>query len=382
VGWAIASPVVRGGNPLTRVLTLFRVRGIPVRIHPSWLVIVGLITWSLSVGYFPQILPSVSLRTHWAQGFLGALLLFGSVLLHELSHALTAQRYGIPVSGVTLHVFGGVSQLSREPDRPGEEFAIAIVGPLTSFAIAGVLAVLRSLTQPPVAVAAVMSYLILVNTVVGVFNLAPGFPLDGGRLLRAVLWRARGDLGWATRVAGRAGGMFAMFLIALGAFRALGGQFLDGLWLILIGLFLRQGAEGSSRQMALERVLAPLAVRDGMTPTVITVPPDLSITTAVDDFFWRHHVSSFPVVEGDHLVGIIAVDGLKQLPRECWATTSVRDLMLPVTDALMAAPDDSLWSALQKLSQNGLGRLAVVHHGRLAGYLSIKDVTHLIAVSK
>ncbi len=344
--------------------------------------IVGLITWSLSVGYFPQILPGVSLGTHWAQGFLGALLLFGSVLLHELSHALTAQRYGIPVSGVTLHVFGGVSQLGREPDRPGVEFAVAIVGPLTSFAIAGVLAVLRWLTQPPVAVAAVMSYLILVNTVVGVFNLAPGFPLDGGRLLRAVLWRARGDLGWATRVASRAGGMFAMFLIVLGAFRALGGQFLDGLWLILIGLFLRQGAEGSSRQMALERVLAPLAVREGMTPTVITVPPDLSITKAVEDFFWRHHVSSFPVVEGDHLVGIIAVDGLKQLPRERWATTSVRDLMLPVTDALMAAPDDSLWSALQKLSQNGLGRLAVVHHGRLAGYLSIKDVTHLIAVSK
>lgn len=366
---------------MSRVLTLFRIRGIPVRIHPSWLVIVGLITWSLSVGYFPQILPGASLATHWAQGLLAALLLFGSVFLHELSHALTAQRYGIPVSGITLHVFGGVSQLAREPDRPGEEFTVAIVGPLTSLAIAGVLAVLRSLTQPPVTVTAVMSYLILVNTAVGVFNLAPGFPLDGGRLLRAVLWRARGDLGWATRVASRAGGAFAMFLVVLGALRALGGQFLGGLWLILIGLFLREGAEGSYRQVALERLLAPLAVRDGMTRTVIAVPPDLSIARAVDDFFWRHHVSSFPVLEGDRVVGIISVDRLKRLPRDRWATAAVRDVMLPITEALMAGPDDSLWSAFQKLSQNGVGRLAVVDHGRLTGYLSIKDITHLIAVS-
>jgi Zn-dependent protease len=344
-------------------------------------VIVGLITWSLSVGYFPQILPGASLATHWAQGLLAALLLFGSVFLHELSHALTAQRYGIPVSGITLHVFGGVSQLTREPDRPGEEFTVAIVGPLTSLAIAGVLAVLRSLTQPPVTVTAVMSYLILVNTAVGVFNLAPGFPLDGGRLLRAVLWRARGDLGWATRVASRAGGAFAMFLVVLGALRALGGQFLGGLWLILIGLFLREGAEGSYRQVALERLLAPLAVRDGMTRTVIAVPPDLSIARAVDDFFWRHHVSSFPVLEGDRVVGIISVDRLKRLPRDRWATAAVRDVMLPITEALMAGPDDSLWSAFQKLSQNGVGRLAVVDHGRLTGYLSIKDITHLIAVS-
>ena len=139
-----------------------------------------------------------------------------------------------------------------------------------------------------------MSYLILVSTGVGVFNLAPGFPLDGGRLLRAVLWRARGDLGWATRVASRVGGESAMFLIVLGAFRALGGQFLGGLWLILIGLFLRQGAGSSDRQVALERVLTPLAVRDGMTRTVIAVPPDLSIAKAVDDFVWRHHVSSSP----------------------------------------------------------------------------------------
>jgi Zn-dependent protease len=364
------------------VITVFRLRGIPVRIHLSWLVIVGLITWSLSVGYFPQLLPGLPLATHWAQGFLAALLLFVSVFLHELSHALIAQYYGIPVSGITLHVFGGVSQLTREPERPGVEFAVAIVGPLTSLAIAGVLVVLRLIMQPPVAIAAVLRYLTLMNTVVGLFNLAPGFPLDGGRLLRAVLWRAKGDLAWATQTASKAGSMFATFLIIVGALRALGGQFLGGLWLILIGLFLRQGAEGSYQQVALERALAPLSVRDGMTRKTIAVPHNLSVAGAIEEFFWRHHVSSFPVLDGQRIVGIITLDRLKQIPRERWAATTVRDLMLPITDMLTAAPADSLWQAFQKLSQNGLGRLAIVENGQLVGYLSLKDVTHLLAVSR
>ena len=352
-----------------------------MRIHPSWLVIIGLITWSLSLGYFPQIMPGLPVATHWAQGFLAALLLFVSVFLHELSHALTAQHYGIAVSSITLHIFGGVSQLTREPRHPGEELAIAVVGPFTSFGIAAVLAVLKSVASLPAAVAAVVNYLVLVNSVVGVFNLAPGFPLDGGRLLRAALWKARGDLVWATRVASRTGGAFAMFLVVIGALRALGGQLLGGLWLILIGLFLRAGAEGTYQQVTVEQVLAPIAVKDAMTRNVITVPPALSIARAIDEFFWVHHVSSFPVVDQARLVGIVTLDRLKHVSRERWATTTVGDLMLPMSEALTAAPGDSLWSAFRKLGQNGVGRLAVVEDERLIGYLSIKDVTHLLTVS-
>ncbi len=362
-------------------VTLFRLRGIPLRVHVSWLVIFGLITWSLSVGYFPQVLPDLPLAAYWAQGFLAALLLFLSVFLHELSHAMMARHHGIPVSSITLHVFGGISQLAREPDRPRVEFVVAIVGPLTSLVIAGVLAVLASLIEAPVAIAAVVRYLALVNVAIGLFNLVPGFPLDGGRLLRAALWKIKGDLAWATQVASRVGGLFAVFLIAIGIFQALGGQFLGGLWFVLIGLFLRQGAEGSYQQLLLQRVLAPLTVHDGMTPDPVAMPPDLSIARAADDFFWRHHVSSFPVVDGQRVLGIIALDRLKQVPRERWATTTIREAMLPMTDALMAAPGDSLWQAFQKLSQNGLGRLAVVEKERLVGYLSIKDVIHLLAIA-
>lgn len=369
------------GPPGEGVATIFRIWGIPVRVHVSWLVIFGLIAWSLSVGYFPERLPDLPLLAHWASGLLAALLLFVSVLLHELSHSVVARRCGIPVSGITLHVFGGVSQLEREPERPGVEIAVAVVGPLTSFAIAAVVALAYALLGPPEAPAAIMRYLVLVNVLVGAFNLVPGFPLDGGRLLRALLWKVKGDLAWASRMASLAGSVFAFLLIGAGVFRALSGEFLGGLWFVLIGLFLRQAAEGSYQQLLLQRVLGRLSVRDAMTSEVIHVPTDLSVAHLVEEFFWAHHVSSFPVLDGGRVVGIISLRQLKEVPRERWAETPVRDLMLPLAGPLMATPGDSLWEAFEKLSRNGLGRLAVVEDGRLVGYLSMKDVIHLIAVS-
>jgi Zn-dependent protease/predicted transcriptional regulator len=362
-------------------VTLFRIAGIPVRVHASWLLILGLLTWSLSVGYFPHVLPGLPAGALWLQGLTAALLLFVSVLLHELAHSLAARRYGIPVSGITLHVFGGVSQLEREPDRPGAEFVIAIVGPLTSFAIAGVLALAAAVVGPAPAARALLAYLIFVNLLVGVFNLVPGFPLDGGRLLRAVLWKLKGDLQSATRMASQAGSIVAMILIALGIFRVFTGEFLGGLWFVLIGLFLRQAAEGSYQQLVLRNTLGPLAVRDVMTRDVIQVPADLSVERVVEEFFWPHRVSSFPVVDGGRVVGIVALDGLKEVPPERRSETPVRRLMLPLTDALVAAPADSLWRAFEKLTQNGLGRVVVLEDGRLVGYLSVKDVMHVLAMA-
>ncbi|MGH7393284.1 MAG: site-2 protease family protein [Candidatus Rokuibacteriota bacterium] len=364
------------------VVTLFRVAGIPVRIHVSWLVIFGLIAWSLSVGYFPQVLPGLTVRMHWVTGFVAALLLFVSVFLHELSHSVVARGHGLRVSGITLHVFGGVSQLEEEPGSPGVEFKMAIVGPLTSFVIAAVAALAaRAAAGEHVVAAAVLGYLALVNTLVGAFNLVPGFPLDGGRVLRAALWRLRGDLQWATRVAASAGGTVAFLLMALGVFRGLAGDFLGGLWFVLIGLFLRQASQASYQQLLLRRTLEPLAVRDVMTAHVVHVAPDLTVARAVDDVFWRHHVSSFPVVAGGQVLGIVGVQALGQVPRERWADTKVGDIMLPISDQLTTSPGQTLWDAFQKLSSNGLGRLAVLESGRLVGYLSVKDVMHVLAVS-
>jgi Zn-dependent protease/predicted transcriptional regulator len=362
-------------------VTLFRVFGIPVRIHVSWLVIVGLLTWSLAVGYFPQVLPGVPVAAHWVKGLVAALLLFASVLLHELSHSVAARRYGIPVAGITLHVFGGVSQLEREPDRPGAEFVIAIVGPLTSFGIAAILAAAAALVDFAPGPRAVVGYLTAVNVLVGVFNLIPGFPLDGGRLLRAALWKAKGDLQQASRMASRAGSAFAFLLMGIGALRAFAGEFLGGLWLVLIGLFLRQAAEGSYQQVMLRRALGPLAVRDVMTREVIQVPADLPVGRVLDDYFWRHHVSSFPVGDGTRVVGIVSLDQLRQVPADRLAELRTREIMLPLVETLMAAPGDSLWQAFEKLARNGLGRVAVLDGDRLVGYLSVKDVMHVLALS-
>ncbi len=366
---------------MSGTLTLFKVHGIPVRVHMSWLVVFGLIAWSLASGYFPRELPNLPLVTYWANGFLAAALLFVSVFLHELSHSIVAIHYGIPVSGITLHIFGGVSQLTREPDRPGAEWNMAIVGPLTSLAIAGALALLLRFAELPAPVAAVTRYLMLMNAMLGAFNLVPGFPLDGGRLLRALLWKKTGDLPRATRAAAQTGAAVALLLMTIGILQTISGNFVGGLWLLLIGVFLRQAAEASSREQQVRQALGALTVRDVMSRAVIHVPADLSVARLVDEVFWPHHVSSFPVIERGRVVGLVTVDHVKRIPRDRWADTRVRDLLRPLDETAQAAPGDALWDAFKKLASNGVGRLAVLDGGQLVGYLSIKDVTHVLAVS-
>ena len=362
-------------------VTLFSIRGIPVRAHPSWLLILALLTWNLAVGYFPHALPDLPVSALWIKGLIAALLLFASVLLHEMAHSIAALHYGIPVSSITLHIFGGVSEMEREPESARSEFVIAVVGPLTSFAIALVLAAANRALDPGASARATMQYLAFVNLLLGAFNLIPGFPLDGGRVLRSILWRLKGDGAWATRVAARTGSVFALLLIGLGILRAATGEVIGGLWFVLIGLFLRQAAESSYQQVVVRRGLSPYAVRDVMTRNVMTVPADATAADIADHFFWRHHVSSFPVVDGDRVVGIVGLDQIKALAAEHRAATRARDFMHPLSEALTVAPADSLWSALEKLTRNGVGRLAVLEGNRLAGYLSVKDVAHVLAVA-
>jgi Zn-dependent protease/CBS domain-containing protein len=360
-----------------RVLTI---RGIPINVHVSWLVIYGLITWTLAVGYFPRALPDLPAAAYWANGLLAAFLLFVSVLLHELSHSLVAMAHGLSVRGITLHVFGGVSHLEDEPPSPRAEFLIAVVGPVTSFAIAAVLWAISAagLVQPAWA-QAVVAYLVLVNVAVGVFNLVPGFPLDGGRLLRAALWKWKGTLGQATYIASRVGVAFAFVLMALGVWQIFGGAVLGGFWFILIGVFLRGAADASYSQMALREALARLPVRDIMTREVVTVRPEATVEQLADAF-WSHHVTSFPVVDGDAVRGIASVQQVHAVPPEQRTQRQVSDLMRPLTDELTVGPDDSVFDALGKATRNQVGRLAVLKDSRLVGYLSLKDITHVLAL--
>jgi Zn-dependent protease/CBS domain-containing protein len=362
-------------------IKLLRIRGIPLYIHASWLVVYALITWTLAVGYFPEVLPGRPALGYWVSGLVAALLLFVSVLVHELSHAFVAQRHGLTVRGITLHVFGGVSEIEDEPPGPAAEFLIAVVGPLTSFAIAAVLgALLATGVAPSGAPRAIFAYLVTVNVAVGLFNLIPGFPLDGGRLLRAILWRWTGSLARATAVASRVGGLFALALITLGVVQIVTGRLVSGIWLTLIGLFLRGAADMSSVQTALREALGALPVRTAMARDVVSMPVGTTVDALVRAF-WTHHFTSFPVVEDGRVVGLVTVHQLHRVPQGEWATRTVQDVMTPVSDAFVVRPGDTLLHALEKVTRNGLGRVAVLDDGgRLAGYLSLKDITHVLAL--
>lgn len=301
------------------MLQIFRVAGIPVRVDASWLLVFGLISWSLAAGYFPHVLPAATVAAAWIHGVVAALLLFVSVFLHELSHALVALEHGVPVSGIRLHVFGGVSELEAEPPTPRAELLIAIVGPLTSFVIAALCFGLGRAVDGPPWVPALTGYLAAVNFLVGVFNLAPGFPLDGGRLLRAMLWWASGRQSWATLWASRAGSAFAFLMIAIGLVRALRGEMIGGLWFAFIGLFLHQAARASRDLIVVRERLEPLRVADVM-----------SAVEATDD----------------------------DAP--------------PEREAI--APDASAWQAFLKLGRGTRGPIAVVAAGRLVGVVSRRDL--------
>jgi Zn-dependent protease len=312
------------------MLQIFRVAGIPVRVDASWLLVFALISWSLASGYFPHVLPEATPGAAWLHAVTAALLLFVSVFLHELSHALVARQHGVRVAGIRLHVFGGVSELESEPPTPRAEFLIAVVGPLTSLAIAALCYGLgRALAGVPGA-AALTGYLTAVNLIVGLFNLVPGFPLDGGRLLRAMLWWWSGRLGWATRWASRAGSLFAFGLIALGAVRAAGGELVGGLWFVAIGLFLHGAARASDDMVRTHDRLERLRVADVMT---------------------------MPAPEAGAVPASLGPDDV-------------------------VSPESSAWSAFLKTGRNGAGRVVVLDGGRLVGTVSQRDLRHAAAIER
>ena len=363
-------------------IRLFKIAGIPIYVHASWLAIYALITWTLAVGYFPRMLPGIDAPAAWAHGLIGALLLFVSVLLHELSHSIVAKAHGLSVRGITLHIFGGVSSLDSEPRTALAELLIAAAGPLASFGIAAALWGMRESGIADVgSPGAIAAYLVSVNVAVAVFNLIPGFPLDGGRVLRAALWRWTGSLARATYLATRVGIGVAFALMTWGVVQLLGGSVVSGVWLALIGLFLQQAANAAYAQTAVTETLGTLTVRDLMTTNVVTIDADQTIAELVD-LLWKRHVSTVPVLDDGRLIGIVNVAALQTLDRATWTTTRVRERMQPADPTLTIRPDDTVAFALQRASRNGLGRLAVLDGDRLVGYLSLKDITHALALHR
>lgn len=354
-----------------------RITGIDILIHPTWFLIFALLTWSLSEGLFLEDHPTWSRAAGWAAGLVTSLLLFGSLLLHEFSHCVMARRRGLEVKSVTLFIFGGVSSLKGEPQAPADEFRIAIVGPITSFALAAVFA-LAGLALWDTGADTAAFYLAAINAMLGVFNLLPGFPLDGGRVLRSALWARRHSLQAATRVAAQTGTTMAFLLMVAGIVVALAGAFLSGIWLVVIGWFLRSQAEASYSQLVTRDVLERTPVFAVLEPDYHAVHPLTSLDALVNGYLLHYSQRYFPVSTDWGLDGLITVTDLQKFPRREWQSRTVVDAMTPADRLHTLAPDDSLNRAAELIAENDVNQLPVIDEGHLLGFVTRAGIMRIL----
>ncbi|HOQ84707.1 MAG TPA: site-2 protease family protein [Phycisphaerae bacterium] len=366
-----------------RSFKLFDVWGFSVGVDTSWFVVAILVAWSLAVGLFPFEFPGLSTRTYWTMGIVGALALFGSIVVHELAHAKAAQRFGLQIRGITLFIFGGVAEMTDEPPTPRSEFVVAIAGPLASIALGllfAVAAAVGSRLDWSISVLGVLQYLAWINFIVVLFNLVPAFPLDGGRVLRSVLWRWKNDLRWATRVTTSIGSGFGVVLIALGVLSFIDGNLIGGLWWFLIGMFLRNAAQMSYRQLVVRQMLEGEPVLRFMHSDPDTVPRSASILQLVEDHVYRYHHKMFPVVENGRLIGCVSTRDIREIPREEWDSRTVGEVMELCSPENTVPPRADAMRTLARMNRTGRSRLLVAENDELKGVVTLKDLTRFISL--
>jgi Zn-dependent protease/CBS domain-containing protein len=361
-----------------------KIAGIDIDVNVSWLVILVLLTFSLAVTWFPAAVPRQSAGVYWALGFIAALLLFVSVLAHELAHSLVARARGLPVKSITLFIFGGVSDIEREPQSPGVEFQMAFVGPLTSLVIGTIALILGLLVGRHASfVSAVLDYLGIANLLLGVFNLIPGFPLDGGRVLRSILWQTTGSLRTATRWATLVGQAIAYLFILWGIWQFFLGNLVGGLWIAFIGWFLLQAAHAASSQAMLESVFKGVSVSQLMSLAPATAQADLSLQELVDGHILPGGVRAVPVVRGEQLVGLMTLADVRQVPRERWPQTPVGDVMIPLDRLHAVHPEQPLNDVLPLMTGQDVNQVPVVDDaGRLIGMLYRDAILRYVEVRR
>ncbi len=343
------------------------IMGIPIRVHFSWFIIFGLITWSLSTFYFPQAAPDLPTASYWVKGVLAALLLFASVGFHELAHSFAAKKYKIPIESITLFIFGGVAQMKGEPPHPKAEFRIAVAGPLSSFFLSALFFFLSMNSAD--GIKALFSYLAQINFIIAVFNLIPGFPMDGGRVLRSAIWSKTKNFYYATQKASSIGRKIALFFIFFGIF-SLFTRMPGGLWLMLIGWFLYTAAQTSYQQSTLQESLSGIKVKDIMVRDIVSLSPMISIDEAVNAYFLRYGYGGFPVLEGEKFLGIVTLKEIKEVPRENWSRVKVSDVFVPHNTRWEAAPEEDIMKALELMISEDKGRIAVTKNEGITGLIT------------
>ncbi len=373
-----------------------RVLGIPIHLHASWFAVFFFVTWSLATGYLPDALPGLPPLRYWGMGGIAALLLFLSVLLHELGHSYVALRYQIPIKQITLFIFGGMAHMGKEPPSPRAEFLIAMAGPLVSLilgacCLGGAMAVESLFSQPGVkGLIALGSLLGMVNVQLGLFNLIPGFPLDGGRVLRAGLWARNKNFDRATSQAAVAGMGFGVALGLLGAVLMVGawsgmlGSSIatNGVWLIFIGIFLFSAALANKRQVAPRMLLASVTVRQVMVHRVMALLPDMSVQDAVDQYFVAQGCAEFPVCEEGQVLGVVTVRDVQALPTTLWPWRRIREIMRPTSPAFCIPLDWSIMQAIDRMAQGGWDCLVVMEQGEIVGLVTRSAIAQYVQLHK
>lgn len=360
---------------------LGRVLGVELRLDYSWFIIFALIAWMLAGHHFPMMNPGWPRATYWGIGLLASLLFFASVVAHELAHSTVSRALGVPVRDITLFIFGGAAHLTREPQRPRDEFLIAAVGPVASLAIAAVFwAVSRLGGSPDSPIFAAASWLASINVVLAVFNMLPGFPLDGGRVLRAIVWGATRSFEKATRVAVLAGRTLALFLMFWGIWQVFAGNPAGGLWIAFIGWFLDSAAARTLQDVALKDVLRGYTVQDVVTTDCPHVEPDMMLAAVVDQKVLPSGRRCFPVVSDGALRGLLTLHRIKEVPRDRWAMTRVADVMIDRDALKTVRPTDPLSEVLERMANADINQFPVMDDGRFVGVVARDSLLKFIAL--
>lgn len=359
-------------------IKLFRLFGFTVKADWSWLLIFALVTWSLAAGYLPWQFPDYAQSTYWILGVIGAVCIFGSIIFHELMHSMVARRYGMKISGITLFIFGGVAGMEEEPPNPKTEFRMAAAGPLSSIALGGLFLLVGWIARNEAwheVLAGTITHVGYINLILAGFNLFPGFPLDGGRMLRAWLWSRKNNLKRATAVASEIGAGFGLALIIVGILNFFMGSLIGGLWWILIGLFLRSAAKGSYQQTLFKEMLKGQTVSKFMNDSPVTVTPSQNIQTMLEDYVYKYHHRFYPVTDNGAVKGCVEIDRIKDLSAEERARTNVSEITSEVTDDNTVRRDDEAIEAFRKMHKSKNHCLMVLGGGGdLVGVLSTKDL--------
>jgi Zn-dependent protease len=359
-------------------LTIGKIYGIPVKLHSSWFLIFGLITWSLAAAFFPNAYPGWSNSAYWIAGSITAILFFGSVLLHELGHSLVALREGVPVLSITLFIFGGVAQIGRDPDTAGTEFRIAIAGPITSLALAGGFALAGIALTNFSVISASALYLARINSILAIFNMLPGFPLDGGRVLRAILWKYGGSFRRATRWATGTGQAVAFLFIGFGVFRMFQGGFFDGLWIAFIGWFLSNASQHSYQQVVLREMLTGVTARQLMVPHCTVVRTDMPLDELVDQHVLGEGNRCFFIADNGLLRGLLTLSKIKSIERQEWQNVTTADVMTPLDQVRSISPNEDAWTLLRLMDESDINQVPVMEHGQIAGMITRERLLHYI----